>query len=186
MADEEQPLLHAEGAHDVEVGDLVAIRHERRLHEGVSRRLQAGTLAQTRPIREAAALSGLSENVVRYWKKKVEDDTFHTATHGGARNWKYPVFVHCLVEAALYEVHQQHPLETIDGYVEKLRGFGLRDVTSSWVVRTLSRWNWSGQNVYHVQANKYSWLNWARYVDHVYAVPQFDPSKVLLLLTTIY
>ncbi len=67
------------------------------------------------------------------------------------------------------------PTETPHGYCALLRELDI-PVTTAWVVRVLSRWNYTRKRVQHTQAKKFTVINVCRYIDHVLATPNLDPT----------
>ena len=139
---------------------------------------RAGTLAATMSNAEVGQWTGLSNSQVKYWRRKVADPLFHNSGHGGFRNWKFTPQVHDLVEAVLHNLMKKFPMETADVYAEKLALYGMPVVPRAWVARVLKRWNYSHQKVYHIQKGKFTSLNVMRMLDHMYAMPHIDPTKL--------
>ena len=72
------------------------------------------------------------------------------------------------------------PTETPHGYCALLRDLDI-PVSTAWVKRMLARWNYSRKRVQHTQAKKFTIINVCRYIDHVLAAPQLDPTKLKYL-----
>ncbi len=84
---------------------------------------------------------------------------------------------HALVEGMLWQMVHDLPTENPDGYSALLCELGI-PITTAWVVRGLSRWNYSRKRVQHTQAKKFTVVNVCRYIDHVLATPSLDPTKL--------
>jgi hypothetical protein len=87
---------------------------------------------------------------------------------------------HTLVEGMLWQMVEDLPTETPAGYCALLRELDI-PITVPWVVRVLSRWNYSRKKVQHTQAKKFTVINVCRYIDHVLAAPHLDPTKLKYL-----
>jgi hypothetical protein len=61
-------------------------RSEKEVLEFNARRMAAGILAKQVGIAESAKISGLSPRVIKYWKQKSGEPSFHNQKHGG---WRY-------------------------------------------------------------------------------------------------
>jgi transposase len=128
----------------------------------------------------AAAETGVNIRTVAYWREKYESPSLHASGWGGARNWTMNVEQHTLVEGMLWQMVEDLPTETPHGYCALLRELDI-PVTTAWVVRVLSRWNYSRKKVQHTQAKKFTVVNVCRYIDHVLAAPNLDPTKLKYL-----
>lgn len=144
--------------------------------------IHAGMLASLYGNLYAVQTTGLPRRTVSYWKDKFENPSLGGEhSWGGARNWLFNEDAHYLVEGMLWQLLEDMPTDTPEGYCSELHRLGIPDVTVSWVVRVLSRWNYSRKKVYHIQAKKFTTLNVCRYIDHVFAIPWLDPTKVKFL-----
>lgn len=133
-------------------------------------------LASLYGMKYARRNSALSKSQLHYWRAKFESGS--TSSRGGARNWKYTLGAHRLVEGMLWRLVEDNHIETPDIYAEQLRQLGILDVTTSWVIRTLARWNYTRKKIYYVQQNKFTVVNTLRYIDHVLGMPMYNPTKV--------
>ena len=59
--------------------------------------------------------------------------------------------------------------------------FGIQNVEKEWIKRTIARWNYTVHKLYHIQALKFTQKNMLRYVDHIYAIVNLDPTKLKFL-----
>ncbi len=147
---------------------------------GVHRNLHAGMLASLYSDSYASAQTGVSLRTVAYWREKYNNPSLHASGWGGARNWTMNVEQHTLVEGMLWQMVEDLPTETPHGYSTLLQELDI-PVTTAWVVRVLARWNYSRKKVQHTQAKKFTVINVCRYIDHVLATPNLDPTKLKYL-----
>ena len=81
----------------------------------------------------------------------------------------------------LWHLVENNPLETPKVYAKHLRQLGIVDISTSWVVRMLGRWNYTRKYIYYVQQAKFTVVNTLRYIDHVLGMPMYNPTQIKLL-----
>ena len=141
--------------------------------------VEAGKLALLYGVDYARSRTGVATSRIRYWMNKLEWGG--PVGRGGARNWVFTEEAHGLVEAMLWQLLENNPQNTPHSFCVQLQLLGITDITPHWVVRTLSRWHYSRKKVAHIQKRKFTLLNMCRYVDHVLAIPRYDPAKLKFL-----
>jgi hypothetical protein len=90
----------------------------------MSLRGRVGQLSVSHTEASIVRITGLSRNVVRYWMKKSNDNTFHPLPHGGARRFLMTAAQHTLAEAVLLTILELHPASTLEGLAAMMRGYG--------------------------------------------------------------
>jgi len=122
----------------------------------------------------------LRRHIVRYWKQKVEDETFHPGVHGGVRFTKFNPLEHQQIRAILWLLCTADPTRNLESYVSKTQelGFG---VHREFVRKIFLEWKWSWRRPSRKQLQKYTLQNRRRYAEYVEWIVQQDLRKVKFL-----
>jgi hypothetical protein len=96
-----------------------------------------------------------------YWRRKIQDNTFHPQNHGGFRKerLKYSREVKEHIEDILWLSANQDRTKKITEYVRELKELGLETMTPSYVGRIFRSWGMSWKKMQYKHPHKYSETN---------------------------
>jgi len=137
------------------------------------RRYAAGRLARLNTSM-ASRVTGLSRQVCIYWRKKLEDTTFHSSTtHGGNRTMTYAEGERMAIKSLIWTHTKLFPSSTIQSRVRFVWAYNFK-ISSFFVKRLYSQWRWTCKKPERKHLLKYTAANmtyYSTYIREVFFVP---------------
>jgi hypothetical protein len=95
----------------------------------------------------------LSLGQVKYWKKKLEDPTYHDNSWGGARNFKYDTDDKDKIHQLIYEYLVKNTSATQQDVIHQMsiKGF---NINQTYISRLYRSWGWKRKKKH--QKNKFT------------------------------
>ena len=124
-----------------------------------------GNFAEENGVLEAMRQFGVSERVARYWKRKVQDHTFHAKGWGGFRSLKFSYIQHIRIRLELRRRFRENPLTSLKEYYRCIaRNTGYR-VSRNFIRKILvEEWGLSFKLPVYKQKQKFTVINQRRYL----------------------